>query len=76
MLVSVHAAKTNLSRLLEAVERGDKVVITRHGAPVAELVPVKTRRVRIGRLKGQVHPPPEALFAPMNDEELRDWGAL
>ncbi|MEL6521787.1 MAG: type II toxin-antitoxin system prevent-host-death family antitoxin, partial [Pseudomonadota bacterium] len=33
MQVSVHAAKTNLSKLLEAVERGERVVIARHGVP-------------------------------------------
>mgnify|MGYP000560221863 CR=1 FL=1 len=39
--VSIHEAKTNLSSLIRAVEqRGEKVVILRHGTPVAELVPV------------------------------------
>ena len=39
--VSIHEAKTNLSSLIRAVEqRGEKVIITRHGSAVAELVPV------------------------------------
>ena len=39
--VSIHEAKTSLSSLVRAVEqRGEKVIITRHGYPVAELVPV------------------------------------
>jgi prevent-host-death family protein len=39
--VTVHEAKTNLSSLLRVVEQqGEKVVITRHGTAVAELVPV------------------------------------
>jgi len=38
--VNVHEAKTHLSRLLEAVERGEDVVIARAGRPVARLVPV------------------------------------
>jgi prevent-host-death family protein len=75
MLVSVHAAKTNLSKLLEAVARGERVTIARHGTPVAELVPARPNRVRFGRLKGKVPPPPEDLFAPMDEDELRDWGA-
>lgn len=38
-MVNVHEAKTNLSKLLEAVERGKKVTITRAGKPVVDLVP-------------------------------------
>lgn len=38
MQASVHEAKTNLSKLLEAVARGERMVITRHGVPAAELV--------------------------------------
>ncbi|MET0181567.1 MAG: type II toxin-antitoxin system prevent-host-death family antitoxin [Caulobacterales bacterium] len=35
----VNEAKTKLTELLRAVEAGERVVITRHGKPVAELVP-------------------------------------
>lgn len=45
--VSVYDAKTHLSRLLDAVEAGEEVVITRNGTPVARLVraePVPRRR--------------------------------
>jgi prevent-host-death family protein len=38
--VGVYDAKTQLPRLLEQVERGETVTITRHGRPVAKLVPV------------------------------------
>ena len=38
-VVNVHEAKSTLSRLLEAVERGERVVIARAGQPVADLVP-------------------------------------
>ncbi len=38
--VNVHEAKTHLSRLLEAVENGEEVVIARAGRPVARLVAV------------------------------------
>ena len=34
----MHEAKTRLSRLVELVERGERVVIARNGVPVAELV--------------------------------------
>lgn len=36
---SLNEAKTHLSRLLEAVRRGEEVTITRYGVPVARLVP-------------------------------------
>lgn len=38
--VGAHEAKTNLGQLLTRVERGEVIVITRHGRPVARLVPV------------------------------------
>ena len=41
--VNVHEAKTHLSRLLEAVEAGEDVVIARAGKPIARLVPVGAR---------------------------------
>jgi prevent-host-death family protein len=75
MHVSVHAAKTNLSTLIEAVERGERVVVTRHGAPAVEMIPARKTRVRLGGLKGRAAPPPDGLFAPMDADELRDWGA-
>jgi prevent-host-death family protein len=37
--VSVHEAKTGLSKLLRRVEAGERITITRHGVPVAVLVP-------------------------------------
>lgn len=38
--IGVYEAKTHLPRLLAEVERGATVTITRHGRPVARLVPV------------------------------------
>jgi len=51
-IVNVHKAKTQLSRLLEAVESGEDVVIARAGKPVARLVPVDADERAPGRLKG------------------------
>jgi prevent-host-death family protein len=39
--VGAYEAKTHLSELLEKVEAGAEITITKHGAPVAKLVPVK-----------------------------------
>ena len=54
--VNIHEAKTNLSRLLEAVERGEEVVIARAGHPVATLTAYKPPRRKIappGSMEGQ-----------------------
>lgn len=42
--ISAYEAKTHLPRLLRAAERGESVIITRHGKPVAQLGPVPDRR--------------------------------
>jgi prevent-host-death family protein len=39
--VGAYEAKTHLPRLIRAVERGETVIITRHGKPVAKLAPVE-----------------------------------
>jgi prevent-host-death family protein len=42
--VQASDAKTHLPQLLDAVERGETIVITRHGRPIARLVPEAERR--------------------------------
>ena len=42
--IGVYEAKTHLPRLLDEVARGESITITRHGRPVARLVPVVGRR--------------------------------
>lgn len=37
----IHEAKTHFSKLVAAVERGERVTICRNGEPVIECVPVK-----------------------------------
>ncbi len=74
--VTVHEAKTHLSRLLEHVERGEEIVIARGRKPVARLVPV-TRADggrRFGALRGQVKVGP-SFFDPLPDDELDRWSS-
>jgi prevent-host-death family protein len=58
--INVHEAKTQLSRLLEEVEAGERVVIARAGVPVAVLSPYRSavKRRRLGLFAGQakLHP--------------------
>ncbi len=43
--VGAFEAKTNLSRLLRRVQKGERITITKHGKPVAMLVPVNAEKV-------------------------------
>ena len=55
--ISLAEAKNRLPELIRAVEKGEKVVITRHGKPVAQLAPapLERRRVRLGTMRGRIH---------------------
>lgn len=44
--VGAYEAKTHLPRLLDRVAQGESLTITRHGRPVARLVPVVSDRER------------------------------
>lgn len=54
--VNIHEAKTQLSRLVEEVSRGEEIVLARNGQPVARLVPIEPRTGprQPGRLKGRI----------------------
>jgi antitoxin (DNA-binding transcriptional repressor) of toxin-antitoxin stability system len=56
MDVSVADAKNRLPELIRAVEDGEKVVITRHGKPVAQIAlpPPERRHVRLGGMKDRI----------------------
>lgn len=48
--VGAYEAKTHLPRLLDAVAAGRSVVITKHGVPVAKLIPAHPPRPRAGEV--------------------------
>lgn len=53
--INVYEAKTNLSKLLEAVERGEEITIARAGRPIADLIPHRPRTpLRLGGMAGEV----------------------
>lgn len=69
--VNIHAAKTQLSRLLEQVEAGEEIVIARAGKPIARIVPLGQSRPqrRLGLLAGQFTVSDD-FDAPLPDELL------
>jgi len=42
--VQASEAKTHLPQLLDDVERGETIIITRHGRPIAQIVPEASQR--------------------------------
>ncbi len=44
-IIGTYEAKTHFAQLMERVEQGERIVITRHGVPVAVLQPVEGRPV-------------------------------
>jgi prevent-host-death family protein len=73
MQVTVHAAKTNLSKLIDAALAGEEVVIAKGQKPVVKLVPIVRAKFRIGILKGKVAGPGPDFFAPMDEDEIKLW---
>ena len=72
--VTIHQAKTHLSRLLEEVEKGGEVVISRRDKPIARLVAIEqVRPERVpGRMQGMMVVGDE-IFDPLPEDELRLW---
>lgn len=53
-LVNIYDAKTNFSKLLADVERGEEILIGRAGEPIARLSPVRVEKREIGFAKAQI----------------------
>ncbi|MCU0755097.1 MAG: type II toxin-antitoxin system prevent-host-death family antitoxin [Xanthomonadales bacterium] len=74
--VNVHEAKARLSELLDRVEQGETVVISRRNKPLAVLQAIpapnaKPRRpIGLARGTGELLP---SFFEPMSEAELADW---
>ncbi len=74
MKVTIHAAKTTLSKLIERAHAGEEIVIARGDVPVARLVPIARRapRRKPGTLRGLVRVP-QSFFEPLPAEDLDAW---
>ena len=73
-VVTIHHAKTNLSRLIEKASEGEEIIIARGSKPVAKLIPVgeiKGKR-QPGSLKGTLRVGAE-FFEPLPTSEMSGW---
>ena len=73
--VSVHEAKTHLSRLIERVLAGEEVIVARNREPVIKLVPAQPTRKpsALGAMKGRIGFD-DSFFDPLPEEYL-GWPA-
>ncbi len=67
LTVNVHAAKTQLSALLDRVARGEEIIIARAGKPIA---PYTQTERPLGFVDARIDP---AFFKPLPDDELAAW---
>ncbi|MBS0512423.1 MAG: type II toxin-antitoxin system prevent-host-death family antitoxin [Proteobacteria bacterium] len=75
LMVNVHEAKTQFSRLLEQAHAGQEIILAKAGKPYARLVPLATEEItgrKPGRLAGRRLS--EAFFEPLPPDELAAWG--
>lgn len=76
--ITTHEAKTHLSRYLAEVEQGKEYIIARGKHAVAMLVPVPaksaTPRPKVGETLDPPFDIPDSAFAPLTEEELKEWG--
>lgn len=73
---NIHDAKTNLSRIIERVERGEEIIISRAGTPVAKVIPLprQPRRTGRGSLRGELVLDADWDSPEVNEAIARDFG--
>jgi prevent-host-death family protein len=73
--VTIHQAKSQLSKLIKQACQGEEIIIARGKFPVARLVPIGKIRARRkpGALRGKLHVGTK-FFEPLPAEELAAWG--
>jgi prevent-host-death family protein len=70
-IVNIYDAKTNLSKLLADVERGEEILIGRAGEPIAKLSPIEKSRREIGFADGLIVIPDD--FDETPEEIVEDF---
>jgi prevent-host-death family protein len=74
-VVTVHQAKTQLSKLIARAEAGEEIVIARGREPAVKLTPIgkRTSERRFGAMKGKLSLPDSFFFDPLPEHELKLW---
>jgi prevent-host-death family protein len=72
--ITIHKAKTNLSRLILQACQGEEIIISRGSEPLVRLVPISGASAsrKPGALRGKLKMPP-SFFDPLPDDELAPW---
>jgi prevent-host-death family protein len=72
MLVNVHEAKTQFSKLLEQAHAGQEIILAKAGKPYARMMPLApaTPNRQPGRVKAIND---DAFFEPLPEAELNAW---
>lgn len=73
---NIHDAKTHLSQIIERVEHGEEITISRAGQPVAKVIPLRHRLRREGRgsMRGQLWLAPDWDSNEVNEAISREFG--
>lgn len=71
---NIHDAKTHLSQIIERVEHGEEIIISRAGRPVAKVIPLAVQRRGRGSLRGQLTLAPDWDSDEINDSIAADFG--
>lgn len=75
--LNIHEAKTHLSRYIEKVREGEKIILCKNGTPVAQIIPFPRRQKNkkaiygLGKGLGSV---PDSFFDPLTDEDFPGIG--
>lgn len=73
MQVTVHAAKTQLSKLIEAALAGEEVIIARGKQPAVKLVPVDRKPFQLGVMEAELKGSGPDFLQPLDEQSLREW---
>ena len=75
---NIHDAKTHLSRIIDRVEHGEEIIISRAGTPVAKLIPLNRTVDRTGRgsLRGRLVVTDDWDSPEVNESIARDFGLV
>ena len=78
IILNIHEAKTHLSRHLDALQRGEPIILCKRNRPIAEIRPLpapETEPRPIGLAKGEFTVPP-SFFDPLPEEVEKSFMGL